>query len=102
MQLIEQTAEVIEYARKHNLEDKLEFALNSLTQEFPEAQRVVVTVEPEWEKPEWHFILIDIHVPGPTREVLRRHRECSNRIGVDWDWPAVAQIRFDVEVVKTP
>lgn len=93
MTLTKQTdAEVVEFCLEHKLEDKLEFVVEQMKLAFPDAQNVIVGMEHDPDSTD-RYVMVDVVVHGPAKEVHSRHHECVMNITNALPWPQWTFIR---------
>src|SRR5688572_20542065 len=93
--------EVLAFCQEHGLSEKLQLAVERVTQAFPDAQRMTVAVEQDAESGH-RWILIDVIVAGPVNEIHLRHQKCDDELGRLLRWPASALIHTTYTLACDP
>jgi hypothetical protein len=93
MSLTKQTDDdVMAFCLEHKLTDKLALVVDLMNQAFPDAQRVTVGLEQDPESDD-RYVMVDVVVHGPAKEVHRRHHDCALQIMNVLPWPQWPLIR---------
>lgn len=79
--------EVVDFCVEHKLSESLKLTIERMTLAFPEAERVVVSLEQD---PDSHhrWVLVDVVVEGDAKTVSLRHRDCARDLARSLAWPA--------------